>query len=282
VSISETLNETPLSSLDLTRYVTVDTDATMADTVRSMADAGESCAIVMDRHDLVGIFTQRDALRVIGRPSKWDRPITDEMTKRVRTIGVDGSVSDGLAIMTDWWVRSVPVLDADDELVGNLSFYTIMQVIADIVAMKAASSAERSVQHRLAFIDFTGLNTNTPVTVSADETVDVVTHHMRARAIGSVLVVDDRENLIGIVTEYDLLKKLGCDVEDAASVAVNEVMTPKPFALSARSSLAEAIGEMAALGCAHVPLLGESGRPVGVASFRDLAAYFEGSVAVLT
>jgi hypothetical protein len=39
---------------------------------------------------------------------------------------------------------------------------------------------------------------------------------------------------------------------------------------------------MAALGCAHVPLLGESGRPVGVASFRDLAAYFEGSVAVLT
>jgi CBS domain-containing protein len=236
----------------------------------------------MDGHKLVGIFTQRDALRVIGRPTKWDRPITDEMTRRVRTVSMDQSVSDGLAIMTEWWVRSVPVLDYDGELVGNLSFYTIMRVIADIVAMKAASSAERSIQHGLSFIDFTGLNTSTPLTVTADETVDVVVHHMRARAIGSVLVVDDRENLIGIVTEYDLLRKLGCEVEDASSVTVGEVMTPEPIALAARSPLAEAIEEMTERGFAHVPLLGESGRPVGVASFRDLATYFESTVAVLT
>ena len=58
-------------------------------------------------------------------------------------------------------------------------------------------------------------------------------------------------------------------------------MTPDPPSLSARSSIAAAIQEMAGSGLAHVPLLGESGRPIAVASFRDIAHYFETSVGVL-
>lgn len=165
---------------------------------------------------------------------------------------------------------------------GNLSFYTIMRLIAEAVKSTSTESLDKGIRHGFSFIDFTGLNTNTPVTVTIDETVDVVVHHMRARAIGSVLVVDERENLLGLVTEYDILQKLGCDVEDASSVTVGDVMTPEPVALSARSPIADALEAMATRGFSHVPLLGESDRPVGVASFRDLATYFETSVAALT
>jgi len=282
VTISETLTETRLASLDLTRYVTVEDSATVEDAVRKMAAAGESCACVVREQRLVGIFTQRDGLRIVGRPSKWGRPIADEMTHRVRTIGIDETVADGLAIMTQWWVRSVPVLRDDGELEGNLSFYTIMRLIAEAVKSKSTESIDKGIRHGFSFIDFTGLNTNTPVTVTIDETVDVVVHHMRTRAIGSVLVVDERENLLGLVTEYDILQRLGCEVEDASSVTVGNVMTPEPVALSARSPIADALEAMAKRGFSHVPLLGESGRPVGVASFRDLATYFETSVAALT
>jgi CBS domain-containing protein len=272
MSIFETLIDTPVTNLDLSRYVAVDVETTIADTVGAMTEKGESCACVLDGSDLVGVFTQRDALRVVGRPSAWNRPITHEMTRLVKTIDADQSVADGLAIMTDWWVRSVPVLDAGT-LVGNLSYYTIMRLIADGVRSRAAD--DKGIRLGFSFVDFTGFNMSTPVTVRPDDSVDVAVHQMRARAIGSVLVVDDRENLIGLVTEYDALTRLGCRAEDLSTVAVSDVMTPDPVTVTARSSLADAIGSMAERGFSHVPIVGESGRPVGVASFRDLAAYFE-------
>ena len=282
VNIAETLAETSVSHLDLSRYVSVPSDSSVAETVATMSTAGRSCALVTNGRDLTGIFTQRDVLmRVIGRPQTWDRPIAEEMTSAVRTMGDDLSVADGLSIMNDWWVRSVPVVRDEGNLVGCLSFYTIMSTIADLLASNVDDHPEPDVQDGLSFIDFTGLNIHPPVTVGMEETVDVAAHHMKARAIGSVLVADERDKLAGVLTEFDLQTKIGCDRSDLASLAVRDVMTPDPVRLTARSSIASAIREMTEAGFSHIPLVGESGRPVGVASFRDISAYLETSLGAL-
>ncbi len=283
MNIADALAATPVSSLDLTRYVAVPADSSVAATVRTMADAGQPCACVVEEERLAGIFTQRDVLmRVIGRPAIWDRPVAEEMTTAVRTMTKSQCVSDGLSIMNDWWVRSVPVLDGSTRLVGNLSYYVVMRLIANLVAARVAdASAQPDVQHSLSLIDFAGLHTSTPVTVRADDTVEVAAHHMKARAIGSVLVVDQREHLIGVLTEFDLLMKVGCEQPDLSAAAVGDIMTPEPVALAVRSPIVEAIERMAEREFSHVPLLGASGRPVGVASFRDIAAYLESSLAAL-
>ncbi len=281
MTISETLDRTKASSLDLSRYVVVTADTSVAATVDAMAGARESCACVTTDDELVGVFTQRDFLmRVVARPATWPRPVTDQMSTPVQTIDVGQSVADGLAVMNRWWVRSVPVLDGDT-LFGNLSYYTVMRLIADIVATKTGDTSEPGVRHGFLHVDFTGINTSAAITVVSDETLDVVIHQMRSRAIGSMFVVDERENLVGVLTEFDLLTRFGCDDADLSAVSVAEVMTPEPVALSARSSIAAAISQMASRGFSHIPLLGESGRPVGVASFRDLSVYFETSVAAL-
>jgi len=279
MNISDTLSATPVSTLDLTRHVTVGSDATVADTVRAMCDAKRSCALVVDEGELRGVFTQRDVLmRVVGRPQSWNLPVRDEMTTSIRTMRDSDSVSDGLAVMNHWWVRSVPVLDSADRLAGNLSFYTIMSTISGLVTDHLGDiDQDPSDTLGLTLIDFTGLNTSTPVIVSPDESVEAAAHHMKARGIGSVLVVDARDTLVGVVTEFDLQMKVGCEVADLSTVKVAEVMTANPIALAARSPISAAIKEMADRGFSHVPLLGESGRPVAVASFRDIAAYVETS-----
>lgn len=283
MSIADALAATPVSSLDLTRFVAVPVDASVAATVESMCDAGRSCACIVDGPVLVGIFTQRDALlRVIGRPSTWDRPIAEVMTKQVRTMLDAQCVSDGLAIMNDWWVRSVPVLDADEQLVGNLSFHTVMATIGKLVAARIGETAnEPGVEHGLTFIDFTGLNTSPPVVVGMDDTIETAAHHMKARGIGSALAVDDREHLVGVLTEFDLQMRIGCDQADLSNVAVKEVMTRDPVTLSTRAPIADAIREVIEHQFSYVPLVGESGRPVGVASFRDIATYVETSLEAL-
>ena len=284
MNISDSLAATPVVSLDLTRHVAVGPASSVEDTVRAMSAAGRSCACIVDGHELLGVFTQRDVLmRVLGRSKGWSLPIGDEMTTSMRTMRGGDSASDGLAIMNDWWVRNVPVLDDNDQFVGNLSFYTVMSTIADLVAGHLGDvDQEASDSLGLTLIDFTGLNTSAPMCVSEDATVEEAAHHMKARGIGSVLVVDNSEHLIGVLTEFDLQTKVGCEYADLSALSVGQVMTADPIALAARSPIADAIAQMADRGFSHLPLLGESGRPVAVASFRDIAAYIEASFGALS
>ena len=229
----------------------------------------------MDGEALAGIFTQRDVvLRAIGRPSTWDRPIETEMSRAVRTMGHKDSVSAGLALMVEWWVRSVPVLEGGGRLIGNLSFYAVMKLMADFLTARIDDRTEPHAEHGLTFVDFTGLNMSPPVIVGLDEPVSNVVHHMKARGIGSVLVADVRGQLAGIVTEFDIQTKVGCEHPDPSVLKVKQVMS-EPVALSARSSIAEGIRELADQGHSNVPLVAESGKPVGVASFREVAAFIE-------
>lgn len=283
MNIAESLGATPVSELDLSPFVEVDTAATVAETVDAMNTDNRSVACVVSAGRLLGVFTQRDIInRVIGRARVWDHPIGDEMTRAIRTIRQESSAAEGLAIMNDWWVRSVPVVDDGDQLIGNLSYYTLMSLIARLVA-EHLNDEDQDVEarHGLTLVDFTGLHTSPPVTVTADDTVEVAAHHMKARAIGSVLVVNDHGHLVGVLTEYDLQKKIGCYFDDLTKVLVADVMTPEPLALAARSPIADAIQKMAERGFSHLPLLGESGRPAAVASFRDIAAYMEASFSAL-
>ncbi len=277
MSISELLAAMPVSDLDLSRFVEVGPATTVAETVEAMNAANRSMAGVVAEGRLLGVFTQRDILnRVLGRSRMWTHPITDEMTRSIRTMRLSDSVADGLAIMNDWWVRSVPVVDEEEHFAGNLSYYEVMVTMADLVAAHINDDdLELEDRHGLTLIDFTGLHTSPPVTVTADDNADTAAHHMKARGIGSVLVIDSHDRLAGMLTEFDLQKKIGCEHEDLTKVKVGDIMTPDPIALAVRSPIAAAISEMANRGFSHVPLLGESGRPVAVASFRDIAAYIE-------
>lgn len=280
MAIADDLAAISVSELDLGRYVAVEPAETVAVTVEAMRSSGYSSVCVVDDGELLGVFTQRDVLmRVLGRSRICETPIAEEMTPSPRTMRADQSVAEGLAIMRDWWVRSIPVIGDDGGLLGSLSWYTVMKTIAGMVKGPAdEAEPEPAVEHGVAFVDFTGLNVSTPVLVTEGDSADTAVHHMKARAIGSVLVVDGRGHIVGIVTEFDALTLLACIHDDLSEVSVSEIMTPDPVTLSARSPIVDAIRQMAERGFSHAPLIGESGRPVGVTSFRDIAQYFEASL----
>lgn len=283
MNIADTLHDKPVSELDLSRYVTVPSDATVATVVAAMNEAGRSCAFVTKDGALAGIFTQRDVLtKVVGEADVCDQPIETVMTPMPHTIRPSASVADGMAVMTEQWVRSVPVVADDGSIVGNFSFYTVMRLVSDLLGEKASrNESELSAQHGLMFVDFTGLHVAPAVAVLADDSLATVVHQMRARARGEVIVVDGREHVIGTLSEFDLQTQVACQTTDLAAMTVSDVMTPDPVTTSVRSPVADAVRRMAENRISHVPLVGESGRLVGQASFRDVANYFESSLAVL-
>lgn len=110
----------------------------------------------------------------------------------------------------------------------------------------------------------------TAVTCPPQTGIGDVLRIMQGRKIGSMLVVDAENRLVGIFTRHDVLDRVAlaqCDL----SRPISEVMTPHPLTLPAEASAYEAALLIAHRGIRHVPVC-DDGRLVGVVTERDLFA----------
>jgi CBS domain-containing protein len=282
--ITEALNQTPVSSIDLSRYVAARGSETVGEVVARMSAAELSCAIVVsDDGTVAGVFTQQDAVRrVVGNTGVRDQPIRDFMTSPVQTISNSASLADGLSVMTEWWVRSVPVVDQNDRLAGNLSYYAVVTTISNLLAARVSGAiGEATMRHALTLIDFSGLNMSVPSIIQTDDSLDAALQRLRAGSLGSILVTDETGHLVGELSEFDVLTKVGCSEADLSTVPVSSVMSRHPVALNARSSIADVMEEILEEEASNIPLVAESGKPVGVASFRDIATFIDAALSTL-
>ncbi|HLF89475.1 MAG TPA: thiamine pyrophosphate-dependent enzyme [Anaerolineales bacterium] len=132
-----------------------------------------------------------------------------------------------------------------------------------------------AVEHSLENAALSELGPSTPITVPSDASLASVIATMRAKNIGSTLVVNDKGQLVGVFTERDILNRVACQVEDLNAANVGQFMSPNPTTLHRDAPIAHALHLMALYGFRHLPLVDAENRPVGVVSFRDVVAYIE-------
>lgn len=113
-----------------------------------------------------------------------------------------------------------------------------------------------------------------------DETVLSVSPHVSvARAVcqmnhhdvGAILVIEGTE-LVGLLTERDLLNKMLDPGFDPHHVLVRDLMNPHPMTLRCQDSATAALDLMERAGCSEVPIV-EREEIRGVLSLRDLNAW---------
>ncbi|MGA1862244.1 DUF294 nucleotidyltransferase-like domain-containing protein [Deferribacter thermophilus] len=107
-----------------------------------------------------------------------------------------------------------------------------------------------------------------------DTTVSEIARIMTLKGIGSVLVCDDEDNLLGIITERDLVTKVlarevGVCLRDTKAC---EIMTPNPYVMSPESYMYEAAAFMISHGIRHLPVV-ENGKLLGIVTVRDLLRF---------
>jgi CBS domain-containing protein len=101
-----------------------------------------------------------------------------------------------------------------------------------------------------------------------DATVLEAAQLMNSRSVGSVLVVE-RERLLGIFTERDVLRRVVAAQRDPAATRLGEVMTTPVACASMRTTLDEVRAAMREKRIRHMPVV-ESGRVLGMISLGDL------------
>jgi len=113
----------------------------------------------------------------------------------------------------------------------------------------------------------------TVISVESDFTVQDTAKFMHEKNIGSVLI-KEKDEYIGIVTETDLTRKVLGGGLDPKTTKVTAVMTPQPlFTLDCHLPVTDANAFMAKKKIRHLPVTDDD-KIVGMISVKDLVSFF--------
>jgi CBS domain-containing protein len=107
------------------------------------------------------------------------------------------------------------------------------------------------------------------VTIPGHATAIEAARRMRAEQVGCLVVTNEDNVVVGILTDRDLTRRVIAHATRDGSVAVLEVMSSPPVFADANQPVHEVLELMGKHGVRRVPILRE-GRAVGLLSLDDL------------
>lgn len=110
------------------------------------------------------------------------------------------------------------------------------------------------------------------LSVRPEQTVYEAIEKMARHDIGALLVMDESERLIGIVSERDYARKGVLQGHLARQTQVHQIMTSPVTCVSPQHTVDECMGIMTQHDFRHLPVMSE-GRVCGVISISDLVRW---------
>lgn len=107
------------------------------------------------------------------------------------------------------------------------------------------------------------------ISVPPELPVSGVVSILAEKHIGVVLVVDGENNLLGILSERDIVTSLASRGAATLALTANQLMTPNPVTGTPATTVAEAMEVMTARHFRHLPIL-DNGRLMGLISIGDV------------
>ena len=112
--------------------------------------------------------------------------------------------------------------------------------------------------------------TTDPVSLSNSATVQEAALAMDDHDIGDVIVLNDANEVGGIVTDRDIVIRCVASGMDPASTKLGEICTSEILTLTPNDDVGQAVKLMKDKAIRRLPVV-EGGRPIGIVSIGDLA-----------
>ena len=109
-----------------------------------------------------------------------------------------------------------------------------------------------------------------------DSTVSEIADMMDLQDIGAVPIVDDNNQLIGVVSERDIVRKLVKNGRDSDLVTAKDIMTSKVITVTKKTSQFDALKLMQTNKIRHLPIVDDSQRLINFISHRDIVGTSHG------
>jgi CBS domain-containing protein len=106
-------------------------------------------------------------------------------------------------------------------------------------------------------------------TVNPDETLSAIAALLHTRRVGAFVVTNDQDEVVGIISERDLVRAVAVQGEAAMKLPVRDIMTRDVIYAVPGETLDTLLGRMTDRRIRHLPVI-ESGRLAGIVSIGDL------------
>jgi CBS domain-containing protein len=119
--------------LMLTDVVTTYGNVTAKETIELLFKRHVGAVVVInDSGQCIGIFTERDAIRVVAQNVPLDAPVEKIMTKNPFTVNEDSIFQEAKSIIISAKIRHLPVIGKDGKLVGLISVRHILDELSGL------------------------------------------------------------------------------------------------------------------------------------------------------
>jgi CBS domain-containing protein len=106
----------------VTNVIAASPNMTVKEAIDTLYEKHIGCLVsVDDEKKCIGIFTERDAIRLVAENVKLDQPLSNVMTKNVVTVQEDSSINEVRKVILTHKIRHLPVVNKKGSLVGLLS-----------------------------------------------------------------------------------------------------------------------------------------------------------------
>jgi CBS domain-containing protein len=121
----------PVADVMVFRVVKVSPDDTVSVAITRMLEENVGSVGVCEGERLVGIFTERDVLRLAGEGSQFaDVRVGDVMTRQLVTLAPDDDILDAARLMGERKIRHLPVLEGEN-LLGIVGIREIVRALVE-------------------------------------------------------------------------------------------------------------------------------------------------------
>ena len=103
-------------------------------------------------------------------------------------------------------------------------------------------------------------------TITADKTICDCARQMRLEHVGSLVVVNDDQTPLGMITDRDIAIEVVARNLDPMKLTVRDVMTTPVVTAGPSESMVVALARMREFGVRRLPIVDEEGKLVGVNS----------------
>lgn len=108
------------------------------------------------------------------------------------------------------------------------------------------------------------------VTAKRDATVLELAQEMAAEAVGTVVIVDDKQVPVGIVTDRDILCRVIAKSKNDTSTTAEEIMSAPLVCVPSETGTLEALSKMQQSGVRRLPVIDDDGRVMRIISLDEV------------
>lgn len=243
-------------------------------TTGSSSSRHASCTLIVENEQVIGIFTERDIVRLTAKETKLDSlTVADVMTSPVKTLQ-ESAFQDIFAVLflfRRYRIRHLPIVDEQNRPIGIVTPDSIRRVLrpANLLKMRrVADVMSTNIIHALPTAPVTQLAQQMAENrVSCIVIVEVDSHATTDREIQAFMP-------IGIVTERDIVQFQALEL-NLKRLTAQDVMSSPLFLLEPNDSLWTAHQEMQTRRVRRLVVSWNWGSGLGIVTQTSLLKVFD-------